>query len=74
MKYFKNIAIIVPLAVIGITQAIAEIGTKNNNEAVCSRYLVTASLLNVREQPGLTSDIIDGLLKGKSICVSDFSV
>lgn len=73
MKYFKNIAIIMPLAVIGITQAIAEIETKNNNESACSRYLVTASLLNVREQPGLTNDIIDGLLKGTSICVSDFS-
>ena len=73
MKYFKYIVIIVSLAVIGTTQAVVASETGKDNETACSRYLVTASLLNVRERPGLENDIIGGLLKGKSVCVFSFS-
>ncbi len=73
MKSFKNIAMIVPLAAMGMTQVVAETGTEKNNEAACSYYVVTASRLNIREQPDLASDIADTLPKDKRICVSDFS-
>ena len=52
MKYFKNIAMIVPLAAMGMTQTVAETETEKNSEAACSHYVLTASRLNVREQPG----------------------
>ncbi len=73
MKCFKNVATIVLLAAMGTTQATAEIETNQNDQAACSHYIVTASILNVREQSGLTGKITDGLPKGKSICVSGFS-
>jgi len=73
MKCFKNIVLIASLSVMSITQTNAESESKTKNGATCSRYLVTASLLNIRKQPGLTSNIIGGLPKGKSVCVSDTS-
>lgn len=73
MRYFKSIAIIVPLVAIGISQAAAASESKKDEEVSCSQYLVVASRLNVREKPGLMSNITDGLLKGKSVCVFSFS-
>jgi len=73
MKYFKNIAIIVPLAAMGVVQVAAETDIKKNSEAACSHYVVTASQLNVREQPSLASEITGALPKDERICVSDFS-
>ena len=73
MISLKYMWIAIPIAVATMTQTAAEIEIQKENGVDCSNYSVTASQLNVRERPNISSNIVDKLQKNESICIFDSS-